>query len=95
MQGLSPSLLRRRIITAGMSAVGSSFLSGCGLLARIFNITKPIPPCSTASTIATEQSPDLTIDVHAHFFNGTDLQVREFIQKNVDVHFPKVLKDLA
>jgi predicted TIM-barrel fold metal-dependent hydrolase len=78
-----------------MSAVGSSFLSGCGLLARIFNITKPIPPCSTAPTIATEQSPDLTIDVHAHFFNGTDLQVREFIQKNVDVHFPKVLKDLA
>ena len=37
----------------------------------------------------------LTIDVHMHIFNGTDLQVAEFIKRNQDLDFGQVLKDLA
>jgi hypothetical protein len=92
MTALPPSQLRRKLILCAMSTAASSWLSGCCLFTHA-----PLPTCIAAPPIPPEPSTEseLTIDVHAHFFNGTDLQVKDFIHKNVDLHFPVFLKSLA
>jgi hypothetical protein len=92
MPSLPPSQMRRKLVLSGISAVASSWLSGC----RLFTHAS-LPACIAAPPILPGSSTELelTIDVHAHLFNGTDLQVKDFIQKNVDLHFPVFLKSLA
>ena len=60
----------RRQALAGLGCFGAGFgLSGCAL---------PIVPfCPGDPTISDEGTP-LTIDVHTHVFNGSDLQIEGF-----------------
>src|SRR5438876_19712 len=64
---------RRR---AFLAAAGAAGLVGCFRSARIEPFCPEDPRYSDAKT-------PLTIDVHAHVFNASDLQVREFIQRVV------------
>jgi hypothetical protein len=60
----------RRQALAGLGCLGASFgLSGCA---------SPIVPfCPGDPTISDPDTP-LTIDIHTHVFNGTDLQIENF-----------------
>lgn len=62
--------LTRRRFVAGVAA-GLAPLSGCASVAAL---------CPADPTISDRSAP-LTIDTHAHFFNGSDLQVREFLSQ--------------
>lgn len=64
------SMLRRRFTLGGMIA-GMLPLSSCG--------NAPVL-CPTDPSISSRSSP-LTIDTHAHIFNGRDLQIREFLSQ--------------
>jgi len=100
MQDPLESYLRRRLLQAGGAAVATAMLSGCRSL-----FVAPLPPCSTAPSVAPNASPGsgvqpasdsaLTIDVHVHIFNGTDLQVRQFIERNTNLDYDPALKNLA
>jgi hypothetical protein len=60
----------RRTLLGLLSATGSAVLVGaCGVLRR------PLKPICTEPAVGT-----LTIDVHAHMFNGTDLPVKPYLQ---------------
>lgn len=65
-----PDVLRRRILAAVAGAFSTS------LVAPVFAETL----CSDDPLISDREAP-LTIDTHAHFFNGRDLQVREFLSQ--------------
>lgn len=64
---------RRNALQAITALVSSAALSGCGLLVR-----KPVPVCPNSPEVS---QPDgtLTIDAHCHVFNGSDLQIEEFL----------------
>lgn len=63
--------ISRRQALAAMGGLGASIgLSGCSI---------PITPfCPTDPTISDPATP-LTIDIHAHVFNGSDLQIKNFL----------------
>jgi predicted TIM-barrel fold metal-dependent hydrolase len=65
--------ISRRQALAAMGGLGASLgLSGCSI---------PITPfCPTDPTISDPTTP-LTIDVHAHVFNGSDLQIEGFLTR--------------
>lgn len=63
--------LKRRNFIAALAAAGLTPLSGCAQLA---------PLCPADPTFSNLSAP-LTIDTHAHFFNGSDLQIREFLSQ--------------
>lgn len=47
-------------------------------LAPLVACASPVRLCSNDPSISSRTTP-LTIDVHAHFFNGNDLQIKEFL----------------
>lgn len=80
MNVLSLLLSRRRFLTAGVITASGLFLTSCchhGM--QIFKTGTLAPPPGVPAN-----SP-LTIDVHCHIFNGTDLQIEKFLG---DVNFP-------
>ena len=72
----------RRQALAAISWLGASFgVSGCSI---------PITPfCPTDPTISDPSTP-LTIDAHAHVFNGSDLQIEAFFDLIVAVDNPSL-----
>jgi predicted TIM-barrel fold metal-dependent hydrolase len=66
---------RREILRLALVALANSSLSGCRLL-----FTKPLRPVCEIPPAGPPPAelPALTIDVHCHFFNGSDLQVEKF-----------------
>jgi len=62
--------LTRRTFMTGLTAMLTP-LPGLADLARL---------CPTDPTVSNPKAP-LTIDTHAHFFNGSDLQIKEFLSK--------------
>src|SRR5215813_5958920 len=70
---------RRAFLQAGAGGLMTLALPGCCLL-RPRQLT---PFCPNDPDIASATTP-LTVDVHAHIFNGTDLQVKRFIELVVD-----------
>lgn len=71
---MTHSLTRRRLIQLGATSAGAGLLGGCFLRKK----PQPVCPFDPAFT-----SPDamLAIDVHAHVFNGADLQVKDFVSR--------------
>jgi hypothetical protein len=63
---------RRTLLSSSVCALASS-LSGCGRFAR------PDPPLSADDPKISSPNSPLTIDVHAHVFNGTDIPVERYI----------------
>jgi hypothetical protein len=57
------------------AASGVLSLPGCGIVAR-----DPVPVCPSSSDVSLVCGP-LTIDAHCHVFNGTDLQIGDFLSK--------------
>ncbi|MFJ2682459.1 hypothetical protein ACIOYV_01815 [Pseudomonas sp. NPDC087342] len=70
-------LTRRQTLTCALIYAAS--LSGCCLIRP-----SPRPMCPTSPEVSYPNGP-LTIDAHCHVFNGTDLQVADFISK-VAIH---------
>ena len=60
----------RRAFLAGLAAALAPF-PGCADVVRL---------CPTDPTVSNPGAP-LTIDTHAHFFNGSDLQIKEFLSQ--------------
>ncbi|MFC0251745.1 hypothetical protein [Massilia consociata] len=71
---MDKDMKRRVLLKAGMLA-GAASLGGCCWLKP----RDPVPYCPTGSMVS---APDgrLTIDAHAHVFNGTDLPVEPFFR---------------
>lgn len=69
------SLTRRRFLQAFSAAAASTSLDGCH---------RPAYFVLAAGTVAPLQAPpaagDLTIDTHCHLFNGTDIQLKNFLE---------------
>ncbi|MGW8392561.1 amidohydrolase family protein [Pseudoduganella sp. HUAS MS19] len=65
----------RRSFLKFAGALGFPALGGCCL----FGPREIIPYCPGSSAVSDLKS-ELTIDVHAHVFNGTDLPVKDFLQ---------------
>ena len=68
-RSFSPS--RRRFLVSTAFATSGTLLGGC-----VRRIPSWLPP--------TSPDPPLTIDVHCHFFNGTDLQMKGFLSETVN-----------
>lgn len=64
---MDPDPTRRTLIAAIFSA-----------LAPLSAVAKPVRLCVNDPSISDLKAP-LTIDTHAHFFNGSDLQVKQFL----------------
>lgn len=64
---------RRSFLQATLGSLISPALASCSLFPR-----KLVPFCPNNPEIANPDTP-LTIDVHGHVFNGSDLQVKQFI----------------
>src|SRR4051794_7545582 len=62
--------LTRRAVLAGFA----------GTMAPLAALAQVAPLCPADPAISNPQAP-LTIDTHAHFFNGGDLQIRDFLAK--------------
>jgi hypothetical protein len=67
---------RRIALKAGIASAMSG-LAGCSWLLRRRDLH---PICPTAPEVSFPDGP-LTIDAHCHVFNGTDLQVEEFLSR--------------
>jgi len=70
---------RRAFLQTSASGLVALGLPGCCL----FRPRQLTPFCPNDPDISSETTP-LTVDVHAHVFNGTDLQVKRFIELVVD-----------
>jgi len=81
---------RRKLLIGGGSAGMSLLLAGCCRIKL-----SPLNICSTAPPLAPPVNGNFAIDIHAHFFNGTDLQVRAFISRNANLPYPQELKEIA
>lgn len=68
--------IRRRAILGIATAIGANSLAGCVSWFR----REPAPVCPQSPEVSFPEGP-LTIDAHCHVFNGTDLQVRDFLSK--------------
>jgi hypothetical protein len=77
-------------LIGGSSAVMTSILAGCCRI-KLSSLNL----CSTAAPLAPPISGSFAIDVHAHLFNGTDLQVREFIHRNASLPYSPELRQIA
>lgn len=66
---------RRDFLTAGVSMGFGLGLSGCA------GFVNPIQPVCANDPSISDPSTPLTIDVHAHVFNGSDLQVNGFLTR--------------
>jgi predicted TIM-barrel fold metal-dependent hydrolase len=64
--------LRRRILSTALI---------CGFM-PLRSLAKVVALCPTDPSISDHAAP-LTIDVHAHIFNGGDLQIRQFLSQTV------------
>ncbi len=71
------SICTRRHVLAGIAAVGATtFLQGC------FLAKKPVLQTAQPAMLSVDfLSSPLTIDAHCHIFNGSDLQVTQFISR--------------
>jgi predicted TIM-barrel fold metal-dependent hydrolase len=69
--------ITRRALLKLLAGGAVAPLTGCSLLCKGLR-----PRCPHDPSISDPQGP-LTIDVHAHIFNGSDLQVSEFLSKVV------------
>ena len=78
MPKLPVPFTRRRLLLGGAIAAADLSLAGCHPYP--LRIATPPPP-------SVMNSP-LTIDVHCHIFNGTDLPVREFLTERVWARVP-------
>lgn len=67
-------LTRRSVLFGAGSLIASAPLSGCGFLTRT-----PSPLCPWDPR-RTDRALPLTIDAHAHLFNGSDLQIGDFFR---------------
>lgn len=85
MSALSPT---RRQVLAALGAVFAA-LAGCK-----FFVKRPRPICPGAIDPQARDKP-LTIDVHAHIFNASDLQVRRFVELIASRQQEGGLADLA
>src|SRR3954452_24375050 len=81
--------LTRRAITGAMSFAAAGALGGCSSL-----LTSPITALCPESLPTTVPAGPLTIDTHVHMFNGSDIQIREYINKVRSIDTPR-LKDLG
>jgi hypothetical protein len=79
MSLLRPVISRRSFLGAATLAISDAVLTGCRHDMRIFQTG------TLASPPGVPTSSPLTIDVHCHIFNGTDLQIEKFLG---DVTFP-------
>ncbi|HXY59880.1 MAG TPA: twin-arginine translocation signal domain-containing protein [Methylocystis sp.] len=81
---------RRDFLSKSAILAASASASGCA------NLVQPISQiCANDPAISDPSSP-LTIDVHAHVFNGTDLQAKAFLSRIM--HIPgvgSILQELA
>lgn len=75
---------RRRLLASFAAALLPT--QGCSVL--------PVPLCPTDPAISDPNTP-LTIDAHTHVFNGSDLQIKEFIAQTVVGHEDSELYQLA
>jgi len=67
---------RRRVLGHAAAALGTAFLGGCA-----FPFPRdPVPICPQSPEVSFPKG-SLTIDAHCHVFNGTDLQIREFLSR--------------
>lgn len=73
-RGAKPRRLDRRGFLRNSMGALAGLLPGCSLLQR-----SPVPICPNDASISDPQTP-LTVDVHSHVFNGSDLQVQKFIE---------------
>ena len=78
--------INRRRVLAGLATTILPPLFGCA--------HKIEPICPTSPEISDISSP-LTIDAHAHIFNGRDLQIKEFISQVVVGHQDSELYQVA
>jgi hypothetical protein len=67
--------IARRAFLATVGVLGVSSVAGCSLLRR-----RPETMCPDDPRYSDGAKP-LTVDVHAHFFNASDLQVKQFIDQ--------------
>jgi len=67
----------RRVALKALVATTLTHLSGCCLFLRPRDLQ---PICPNAPAVSYPGGP-LTIDAHCHVFNGTDLQVQEFLSR--------------
>lgn len=88
-------MLTRRGVLAGTAGLTSILaLGGCGWL------TRPVTGCLNLDQITSNNTP-LTIDTHAHVFNGSDLQIDAFFSNVLVPNMPelqglgKVLQDMG
>jgi predicted TIM-barrel fold metal-dependent hydrolase len=65
---------RRRFLFGSAALVGAGGLGGC---ASVVSAIQPICPNDPATT---DPNAPLTIDVHTHVFNGSDLQIKAFMR---------------
>ncbi len=79
MSLLRSASTRRAFLAAGVATVGDLALAGCHHGMAIFKTGTLAPPPGVPTDSA------LTIDVHCHIFNGSDLQVEKFFG---DIVFP-------
>jgi hypothetical protein len=78
---------RRDVVFTGLGVAASSFLTACCRI-RHSSLTFAAAPPPMYS-----QFPGaLANDVHCHLFNGTDLQIKEFLTRDLDVPFSQELK---
>jgi hypothetical protein len=73
----SEVLHRRRLLALAASLSATAALGGCSLFVR-----KPTPVCPNAPEVSRPEGP-LTIDAHCHVFNGSDLQINEFVRRTL------------
>ena len=67
---------RRRVLGHAAAALGAASLSGCAFLFP----RDLVAVCPQSPEVSLPDGP-LTIDAHCHVFNGTDLQIREFLSR--------------
>jgi predicted TIM-barrel fold metal-dependent hydrolase len=80
------SELSRRRLLGLISTIALPFAGGCA---------HEIAPICPGSPEISDTKSSLTVDVHAHIFNGSDLQIKEFISQVVVAHKDSELYDLA
>jgi predicted TIM-barrel fold metal-dependent hydrolase len=71
----APNLSRRYVLRA-LASLAALPLANCGS----YTTRAPVPVCPDSSAVSDLAAP-LTIDAHAHVFNGTDLQIGDFISE--------------
>ncbi|MBV9077746.1 MAG: hypothetical protein JO048_09695 [Methylobacteriaceae bacterium] len=81
--------LTRRSLTGAAALAATGAMGGCGTL-----FTPPVTTLCPESLPTTGPAGPLTIDTHVHMFNGSDIQIREYIAKVRSLDTPG-LKDLA